>query len=110
MPKVVDPKPRVQKNPEGYTGNINLFTRPIVRNNDGSKSTVLSMSFYDENTGKETLIPMVGHKNGRPAILSEKEAINLFQATGKHLGKFNNPKDANKMAEKIHRQQEFYYG
>jgi len=40
-------------------GNINLFNRPVVRNNDGSISTVRSMSFNDN--GREILVPMVSN-------------------------------------------------
>lgn len=109
MARIVDPNPRPQRKPVGYTGNIDLFHRPIVRNNDGTKSTVYSMSFNDEDTGKEILIPTVGYKNGRPAILNPKEAVNLYYATGKHLGKFDSVEQANKMAEIIHQQQAFYY-
>ncbi len=100
------PKPRLK--PKGYSGNIDLFNRPQFRQSDGSISTVRSMSV--NINGKEILLPTIGIKNGRPAQLTDKEAIQQYNATGKHLGKFATPEEATKMAEIIHNQQAFYYG
>ena len=49
-------------------------------------------------------------KNGRPAQLTDEEAIQQYIATGKHLGKFATPEQATKMAEMIHNHQKLYYG
>lgn len=78
-------------------GNIDLTKRPIVKNPDGSTSTVRSMSF--EEDGKEVLVPTVSD-DGR--ILSDDEAIANYKKTGKHLGKFDNPSDATAYAKKLH--------
>jgi len=78
-------------------GNIDLYNRPHVKNSDGSVSTVRSMSF--EEGGKEILVPTVS-EDGR--IMSNKEAIDRFHRTGKHLGIFNDVASANAYAKKLH--------
>lgn len=92
--------------PEGLVqmGNIDLMDRPVVNNPDGSISTVRSMSFNVE--GKEVLIPTVSD-DGR--ILSDKEAIEQFAKTGRHLGKFNSPDAATKYAMSLHDEQAKMY-
>lgn len=87
-------------------GNIDLYARPKVKNKDGSISTVRSMSFYDERSGKEVLVPTV-HPNGY--IMNNKEAINRYYTTGEYLGKFNTPEEANKYADDLHNEQDIYY-
>ncbi|GEM_PF-2936256 len=85
-------------------GNIDLYNRPKVINNDDSISTVASMSFNED--GKEILVPMVSDEG---KMLSEDEAIEQYHRTGKYLGKFNTIKEANEYAEKLHEQQEMIY-
>ncbi|MDT7053749.1 lytic transglycosylase domain-containing protein [Citrobacter freundii] len=81
-------------------GNIDIHNRPVVKNSDGSISTVRSMSTNID--GKEVLIPTVSD-DGR--IMSDDEAIDNFMRTGKHLGMFDNPADATAYAESLHNQQ-----
>lgn len=85
-------------------GNINLFNRPSVKNADGTISTVRTISIGTDEG--EVLIPTVSD-DGR--VMSDDEAIDTFERTGKHLGVFNNPDDATAYAEKLHDQQDEYY-
>jgi len=86
-------------------GNIDLAHRPVVNNQDGTISTVRSMSF--EEDGKEILIPTVS-PDGK--ILSDKAAIELYRKTGQHLGKFDNAADATSYAKQLHESQAQFYG
>lgn len=86
-------------------GNINLFNRPVVKNNDGSISTVRSMSFNNGNM--EVLVPTVSN-DGR--IMSDRQAIQNYYDTGAHLGKFSNPDRATNYAQMLHVLQDVFYG
>lgn len=85
-------------------GNIDLAKRPVVKNPDGTISTVRSMSFNED--GREILVPTVS-PDGR--ILSDDDAINLYHQTGQHLGMFDNPQDADTYAQSLHNQQDQMY-
>jgi len=86
-------------------GNIDLSARPVVRNKDGSISTVRSMSV--NFGGPEVLIPTVSD-DGR--VMGDEEAIATFQKTGRHLGKFKSPAEATAYAQRLHQQQAKQYG
>jgi len=84
-------------------GNIDLTKRPVVKNKDGSISTVRSMSF--EEDGMQILIPtVVGDK-----VVSDKAAIDHYHKTGEHLGMFSSVKAANAYAKKLHEEQDKMY-
>lgn len=94
--------------PTGQTepGNIDLSTRPVVHNSNGSISTVRSITVTDSD-GHAVLIPtVVGDK-----VVSNKDAIAHYQKTGQHLGKFNSEAAADQYAESLHNDQaEMYKG
>lgn len=98
---------RVAAIPAGLTepGNIDLNSRPVVKNADGSISTVRSLSF-NEN-GKEILIPTVAADGS--GILSDQQAIEQYRRTGQHLGKFDTPANATAYAISLHKDQERQY-
>lgn len=85
-------------------GNINLYDRPSVKNEDGSTSSVRSMSFGEG--GQEVLVPTVSD-DGR--IMGDDEAVQSYRSTGKHLGKFKTPDQATAYAEQLHKDQEKLY-
>jgi hypothetical protein len=85
-------------------GTIDLARRPVVRNPDGSISTVRSMSANFGNG--EVLIPTVSD-DGR--MLSEEDAIDLYQRTGQHLGIFDTPDNATSYAQRLHEDQDRMY-
>lgn len=97
---------KYNKDPYGK-GNIDLRLRPMYRNEDGTISTVSSMSFNED--GKEILVPTIAFgKDGKPIKLTEQEAINRYRQTGEHLGMFNTVDEANRYANLLHQDQQAF--
>ena len=86
------------------SGNIDLNARPVVHNDDGSISTVRTISVNMD--GQEILIPTIS-EDGR--IMSDDEAVQQYLETGKHFGKFDTAKNATAYAEQLHEQQASQY-
>jgi hypothetical protein len=120
------PTPVTYTVPEGWTqtgpakapgmitpGNINLTTRPVVKNDDGSHSSEYSVSMEDDK-GHEVLVPTVvdgkfltpDGKKPKPGSPEEKamfqRAWQHYEQTGQHLGIFDNPDHADAVAQQIH--------
>ena len=92
-------------------GNIDLTARPIVRNSDGSISTVKSTSWNVPVKVKggirnlEVLMPeVIGN-----SVVSARSALKHFQSTGQHLGMFDSVAHANSYAVKLHNWQAKFY-
>jgi hypothetical protein len=86
-------------------GNIDLTNRPVVKNADGTISTVSSMSIGTDQG--EVLIPQVAEDGSR--VLSSKDAIAQYERTGKHLGIFDTPENATAYAKALHNEQALAY-
>jgi len=87
-------------------GNIDLMKRPVIKNPDGSFSTLKSMSFRDPDTGKETLIPMIRYDGYE---MDENESIAWYKKTGQYLGRFDTAEEATTYAKELSSKQAELY-
>lgn len=83
-------------------GNIDLFSRPLVKVR-GGYSTVRSTSFTFDNV--VVLIPQVVKNKVVPPL----GALRHYRQTGRHLGIFDTVGHANAYANRLHRQQAKIY-
>lgn len=102
-------------------GNIDLKRRPVVKNADGTKSTVKSISFGLPN-GNEILLPQIkeiqqlpgakrkGQDLSIPPFKGHQAVLDEYKRTGKHLGVFKDAKTATAYAQALHRAQAKLYG
>ncbi len=82
---------------------IDLNNRPVVKNEDGSISTVNSMT-VEFDDGYFVLPTVIGDK-----VHDEDFAVAYFRKTGEHLGAFQDMETANEYAEALHLAQEKQY-
>ena len=90
-------------------GNIDLYNRPIYKNDDGTISTVDSVTY--EVDGKYVVLPtIVRDESGKAKRLeSDDEIFAHYVKTGEYLGEFNTLEEANGYAQKVHSAQAYYY-
>jgi len=81
------PKPKLE-------GTIDISSRIPVQNADGSTSTLRTISIGTDEG--EVLIPTISPDG---LVLTEEEAIRLYENTGQHLGIFSTPEEAIAYAE-----------
>lgn len=107
-----------------YTGNIDLFNRPVYINPNNSISTVLSViNEYEVNATESeyVILPSIVMRNGVATKLTTNADITAeYQSTGQHLGKYRflNTSAVDKkqalqaaktISEYISKQQDSYY-
>lgn len=96
-------------------GNLNLWQRPVIRNGDGSYSTVKSVSWPFWLDRKGFLYPEENRPPGSVrrvevlmpeaignAVVGPKAARQHFISSGQHLGIFDSPAHATSYAIRLH--------
>jgi hypothetical protein len=92
-------------------GNIAIADRPVVKNPDGSISSVRSMGIEDENPkspyyGKQVLIPtVIPDASGKWTVDTSPKGMAArayYYKTGQHLGVFDTPQASDTYAERLH--------
>lgn len=98
-PKVAQAIPPAPVQP-AIRGNLPLNIRTAARNEDGSVSTVRTISIGTDEG--EVLIPTV--IDGK--VVSDEEAIKHYDQTGENFGVFRSPEEATQYAEWLHKAHE----
>jgi len=79
---------------------MNVSKRKPFKNKDGSLSTVRSMSFSTEKG--EVLVPTIKARRGQTYPISERQAIDDYKRTGKHLGIYKDSSYATEASISLH--------
>lgn len=96
--------------PDYGKGNIDLNDRPIIKNSDGSISTVYSMTFVPGDLpGLKDYLLLPGVREGLNRKMTPDEALEWYQKTGEYLGRFKSEAEADKYAESLHEDQAKQY-
>ena len=90
-------------------GNINLNKQPLTTNEEGTRSTIDSASYFDERDKKHVLIPIDIKVDGEWKRVSGDEAWQHYLKTGEHLGKFDTSDEANAYATNLYVDHKDYY-
>lgn len=85
-------------------GNIDLSNRPVVKNPDGTISTVRSAGVNID--GNEVLLPTITPEGQG---LTTPQAVERYKTTGENLGTFYSPEAATNFATAQHRKQDDTY-
>lgn len=90
-------------------GNVDLYNRPVLKNADGSISTVDSITYTID--GKYILLPtIVRDENGKPKRLTtDEEILAHYKKTGEYLGEFDSLEESNLYANRLHNAQAYRY-
>lgn len=95
--------------PDYGLGNVDLNNRPIIKNSDGSVSTVYSYTFYPDEVGEKYYVLVPGVRFGLNRKMTNDEAFDWYKKTGEYLGKFNSEDAADEYAESLHDSQARIY-
>ena len=73
-----------------------------MENDDGSFSTLRSIGIFDEELGKEVLVPTIRvDELGTAVQMSEEDAVHQYMKTKQHLGVFDSIEESNEYAERL---------
>lgn len=83
-----------------YQGSIDLASRPVYKNKDGSVSTEVSKIF--EFDGEYVILPTIKTVNGQRVDMTDEEAIEEAKQSKQHLGVYKTRAEAEKASQAIH--------
>jgi len=82
------------------SGTLDPASQPIVRNSDGTASTVRTIGI--EVDGNHVLIPTVSPDG---TILTDEQAIDMFRSSGRHLGVFSSREESDAAGRSLSQQE-----